>query len=39
MQPYIERFLQQGMRERQPYASSIEQLNALFPAESPPLTS
>jgi len=39
MQPQLERFLQQGMRERQPYADSIRQLAALFPAETLPLTS
>ena len=38
MQPQLARFLQQGMRERQPYAASIEQLAALFPPESVPLT-
>jgi flagellum-specific ATP synthase len=39
MQPQLEGFLQQGMRERQPYAGSISQLAALFPAANPPLTS
>jgi flagellum-specific ATP synthase len=38
MHPQLEAFLQQGMRERQPYAGSISQLAALFPAEIPPLT-
>ncbi|MFA5913493.1 MAG: flagellar protein export ATPase FliI [Burkholderiales bacterium] len=38
MQPQLERFLQQGMRECQPYAASVAQLGALFPPEIPPLT-
>jgi flagellum-specific ATP synthase len=38
MQPQLERFLQQGMRECQPYAGSVSQLAALFPAENLPLT-
>lgn len=38
MQPQLERFLQQGMRERQPYAGSVNQLAALFPPENVPLT-
>ncbi|MEI8031120.1 MAG: flagellar protein export ATPase FliI [Comamonadaceae bacterium] len=37
MQPRLESFLQQGMRESQPYAGSISQLAALFPAEILPL--
>jgi len=36
MHPLLERFLQQGMRERQPYAASVSQLTALFPAENLP---
>ena len=32
MHPQLERFLQQGMRERQPYESSVGQLTSLFPA-------
>jgi len=36
--PQLERFLQQGMRESQPYAGSVSQLAALFPAEILPLT-
>ncbi len=36
--PRLDAFLQQGMRERQPYATSITQLNALLPAENVPLT-
>ncbi len=36
MHPQLERFLQQGMRECQPYAGSIDQLAQLFPAEEPP---
>ncbi|MBI5911039.1 MAG: flagellar protein export ATPase FliI [Betaproteobacteria bacterium] len=39
MQPQFEHFLQQGMRERQPYADSVSQLAALFPPEIVPLTS
>jgi flagellum-specific ATP synthase len=38
MQPQLERFLQQGMRECQPYAGSVSQLTALFPPEILPLT-
>jgi flagellum-specific ATP synthase len=38
MQPQLERFLQQGMRECQPYGGSVDQLAALFPQENPPLT-
>ena len=38
MQPQLERFLQQGMRECQPYAGSVGQLAALFPPEIVPLT-
>ena len=38
MQPQLERFLQQGMRERQPYAGSVSQLSALFTPEIVPLT-
>jgi len=33
MQPQLERFLQQGMRAREPYAGSVSQLRALFPTE------
>lgn len=39
MQPYLESFLQQGMRECQTYADSISQLIALFQSENPPLNS
>jgi len=39
MQPQLARFLQQGMRECQPYGASVSQLAALFPAENMPLTS
>ena len=35
--PQLNAFLQQGMRERQPYASSISQLNTLFPPEILPI--
>ena len=38
MQPQLERFLQQGMRECQPYPASVSQLQALFFAENLPLT-
>jgi len=38
MQPQLERFLQQGMRERQPYAASLSQLATLFPPEIMPIT-
>ena len=31
MQPQLERFLQQGMQESQPYAASVAQLAGLFP--------
>ena len=37
MHPRLTAFLQQGMRERQVYASSINQLNALFPPEILPI--
>jgi flagellum-specific ATP synthase len=39
MQPQLERFLQQGMRESQPYGGSISQLADLFPAEILPINS
>jgi flagellum-specific ATP synthase len=38
MQPQLDQFLQQGMRESQAYADSISQLAALFPAEILPPT-
>jgi flagellum-specific ATP synthase len=38
MHPQLEGFLQQGMRECQPYAGSVSQLAALFPPEILPLT-
>jgi len=34
--PLLQAFLQQGMRERQPYAGSISQLEALLAPETPP---
>lgn len=37
--PELERFLQQGMRERQPYAGSITQLTSLFSAQPQPVGS
>ena len=37
--PQLELFLQQGMRECQPYLGSVGQLAALFPSENLPLTS
>jgi flagellum-specific ATP synthase len=37
MQPQLERFLQQGMRESQPYAASVSQLASLFPGEILPI--
>jgi flagellum-specific ATP synthase len=36
MQPQLDRFLQQGMRESQPYGGSVSQLNALFPSDAVP---
>jgi flagellum-specific ATP synthase len=38
MHPQLESFLQQGMRECQPYSGSVSQLAALFPADFQPLT-
>ena len=38
IQPQLERFLQQGMRERQAYGESVSQLAALFPPNNVPLT-
>ena len=37
--PQLERFLQQGMRECQPYPGCVEQLATLFPAEIQPINS
>ncbi len=34
MQPQLERFLQQGMQESQPYATSVSQLAGLFPGKT-----
>ena len=39
MHPKLERFLQQGMHERQTYTGCISQLTALFPANLQSLTS
>jgi len=36
MQPHLDRFLQQGMRESQSYADSVTQLDALFQQETVP---
>jgi hypothetical protein len=33
MHPHLEKFLQQGMQESQPYAASVAQLAGLFPGK------